>query len=577
MKRFLLLFSLLHIFKLATSQIYITNVTIIDVEHKQLMPNQTVFIKDDIIAKIQSSRKSDIYKNATIINGQGKFLLPGLIDSHVHFFQSGGLFTRPDIIDLRKCTSYEDEIEWVHVNMEDFLRRYLQTGITTVIDPGSTFRFLEQRNSFLNKAYSPTIFMSGPLITTYEPNVYKGLKNDEPFNLITNVDEARASVQRQIPFNPDFIKIWFITGPKKSVQDSVTKFLPFVKAAIDEAHKNNLRVAIHATERIAAEQAVMNGCDYLVHSVEDEIISQDFINLLLKNKVTICPTLIVNDNYIKTYLQDNSFDSYELSHSNPFPLGSLSALKYLSDTTLFNKYNNKRSRMISYLSHKDSIMHVNLKKMTDAGVIIATGTDAGNIGTLHATSYYNELKAMKESGMNNFSILQASTLNGAKAVGKENEFGSIKIGKKANLILLNENPIDDLENLKMINLIINKGVIIKPDTLVPESPVQLVQRQLNAYNKGNIDAFLDTYSDDIELYTFPDSLTSKGKDAMRKGYEAFFKKFPDLHCEIKNRIIYGNTIIDEEYVTGTRKPFSSVAIYYVENGKIKKVHFLKKK
>ena len=84
---------------------------------------------------------------------------------------------------------------------------------------------------------------------------------------------------------------------------------------------------------------------------------------------------------------------------------------------------------------EEKMMLTNLKLLSDAGVIIATGTDAGNIGTLHATSYQAELKMMQESGMTNWQILTASTLNPAKILDKQKEFGSITKGKKANIII----------------------------------------------------------------------------------------------------------------------------------------------
>ncbi|RYF96761.1 MAG: amidohydrolase, partial [Chitinophagaceae bacterium] len=217
---------------------------------------------------------------------------------------------------------------------------------------------------------------------------------------------------------------------------------------------------------------------------------------------------------------------------------------------------------------------INLKKLSDAGVLIATGTDAGNIGTLHASSYLGELQTMKLSGMSNWQILQASTINGAKVVGKETEFGSITAGKKANLVLLDANPVDSLENITRINRVINRGVVFLPDSIVQETPVQLVQRQLNAYNARNIEAFLDTYADDVELYDFPDKLIAKGKDSMRVNYAGMFNDLPDLHCEILNRIVQGNTIIDRERVRVRGKFLEAVAVYKVENGKIKKVWFI---
>ena len=108
-----------------------------------------------------------------------------------------------------------------------------------------------------------------------------------------------------------------------------------------------------------------------------------------------------------------------------------------------------------------------------------------------------------------------------------------------------------------------------------ESPVHIVQQQLDAYNLRDLDAFMDTYSETIELYNFPDQLIGKGKEAMRKNYGAFFESTPDLHCEIKNRIVIGNKVIDEEYITANGSNFSAVAIYEIENGKIAKVTFLR--
>ena len=215
-----------------------------------------------------------------------------------------------------------------------------------------------------------------------------------------------------------------------------------------------------------------------------------------------------------------------------------------------------------------------LKKLADAGVLIATGTDAGNIGTLHASSYLSELKAMKNSGMSNWQILQASTINGAKILDKENEFGTIAIGKKANLILLNANPVENIENITTINKVINKGTVIDPDTLIKESPSALAQRQLNAYNFRNINAFLEPYAEDVEIYMYPNKLLYKGKDTMRKEYSKMFENIPNLHCELKERIVQGNIVIDKERVQFGDKIIEAVAIYHIEDKKIKKVYFI---
>lgn len=124
--KYLLVLSLFIFSNLIFSQTYITNVTIVDVEQQKLNPNQTVVVTDDLITNIQNHKNKKLPKDAIVIDGTGKYLIPGLIDSHIHFFQNGGLYTRPDAIDLRKHKSYEQEIAYAKTDMENKLRRYLQ-------------------------------------------------------------------------------------------------------------------------------------------------------------------------------------------------------------------------------------------------------------------------------------------------------------------------------------------------------------------------------------------------------------------------------------------------------------------
>ncbi len=559
------------------SKIIITHVTLVDVEKKQLLPNTTVTVSGKLISSVQPDNKANIPAGATIIDGKGKYLVPGMTDAHIHFFQSGGLYARPDAIDLRKHKPYEKEIKWTQNNMTDVLKRYIQNGITNVVDVGASLNFLSLREKFRNKTYAPAVHMTGPLLTSYEPSVFKELHNDEPFNLVKTEEEGRKMVQEQLPYKPDFIKIWYILEDRKNPETSARKFYPTVKAIIEEAHKNNLKVAVHATERITAQYAVEAGCDFLVHSVDDEIISDEFIKQLKTKNTILCPTLIVYGNYRKTFGQELDFSTYDILHSNPEQLGSLYDLKHLPEKSMTDAYKSSiRTSKQSYL-RTDSISLVNLKKLSDAGIRIAAGTDAGNIGTMHGTSLVDELEKMKQSGMNNWQILQSATINPSYILNKEKETGSIKAGKIADMFLVDSNPVESLSNLEKISLVINKGFAIAPDTLIQETPVSIVQKQLNAYNARNLDAFMETYHDDVELYDFPGTLLCKGKEQMRKQYE-FLNQVPNLHCEIKSRIIQGNIIIDQESVTGFgSKPLEATAVYHVENNKIKKVYFISNK
>ena len=572
--RFILLTTALFLFQQLPAQLLIKNTNVIDVEQKKILAGYSVLIVDGKIAQVDKDKNfKQLPEGTTIIDGTGKYLSPGFTDAHVHFFQSGGLYARPDAIDLRKYRPYAEEIKWTHGHMEDLLRRYLSAGITSVIDVGASNNFLTQKDTFANKPWSPLVRMTGALLTTYVPAPFKNLGDDSPFTEMLTEENTRKAVRDQLPLNTDFIKIWYIvTDP--DVEKGARKNLPLVQAAIDEAHKNNKRVAVHATERITAQLAVEAGADFLVHSVDDEIISDAFVQLLKQKKTVLCPTLVVMGHYGKVLGDHYHFSTDELNLANPETIGSVLDYPW-PDTSLAKIYIKGMESPLQAAKEKtaDSIMTMNLQKLVNGGVTIATGTDAGNTGTQHASSYFIELNAMQNAGMNNWQLLEASTINGAKALGQEKEWGSIAKNKMANLVLLWANPLDSIANWRKISQVIVKGVVHLPETLVNPSPEYLVQQQLNAYNAHDLDAFLEPYAEDVELYEFPGKLIMKGKDAMRKDYE-FLTKVPKLYCKVQKRIIQGNMVIDHEEVSGFGpKPLYAVAIYIIEFGKITKVYF----
>ncbi|MDV3926808.1 amidohydrolase [Elizabethkingia anophelis] len=561
------------------SQTFIKNVTIVDVVNKKLIPTQTVVINKDVITDLQKAGRKTFPSNAIIIDGTGKYLMPGMTDAHVHFFQSGGLYTRPDALDLRKYVPYNKEIEMGHQNMEALLKRYLMVGITSVVDVGATYNFLKLRDSLSGNKLLPSVYMTGPLLTTYEPQVFMGLKNDEPFRLVSTIEDAKKAINEQLPHRPDFIKIWYIVSlGKEGVEAAARKYEPLIKEIIQEAHKNKLKVAVHATERIAAQIAVQNGCDFLVHDIEDEVVSDSFVQLLKSGKVILSPTLTVMDNYYNTFGQKINYNTYDLKSSDPLAIGSIYDIKHLSNSVIpVIKQRFDQPQMKIRISRTDSIRKVNLKKLADGGVTIAAGTDAGNIGTQHASSFQNELKAMQQSGLSIWQVLQSATINPAMILDKEMISGNIAKGKVADMILLNADPTKSLENLTAINKIFKNGNVLDPESLVSKTPELLVQQQLNAYNARNIEAFLEPYSDDVEIYFFPNTLISKGKDAMRKSYTDMFAKMPNLHCELKGRIIQGNIVIDRESVSGmiSNTKVEATAVYEIKNHKIIKVYFIR--
>jgi len=143
-----LLFAVLSCFLLTQDtdcqDLIIENVNLVDVELGVLYPNQSLSVKDGLILEIQENSTRDF---KTKIDGSGLYLMPGLIDAHIHLFQSGGLYARPDMLDLRHVRPYSEEVALYKSNAEDLLQRYLSAGITTVIDAGGPMHNFDLRDS----------------------------------------------------------------------------------------------------------------------------------------------------------------------------------------------------------------------------------------------------------------------------------------------------------------------------------------------------------------------------------------------------------------------------------------------
>src|SRR6187397_170607 len=133
----------------------------------KIVQNAVLVINGDKIESVASRKESGVPVGSRWVKCDGKFILPGYIDTHVHFFQSGDLFTRPDVVDLTSVRSYADEHAWIERNLRDTFARYLRCGITSVVDVGGpiwNFRVRELAEESTVKA--PRIAAAGPLISS---------------------------------------------------------------------------------------------------------------------------------------------------------------------------------------------------------------------------------------------------------------------------------------------------------------------------------------------------------------------------------------------------------------------------
>lgn len=138
--------------------------------------------------------------------------------------------------------------------------------------------------------------------------------------------------------------------------------------------------------------------------------------------------------------------------------------------------------------------------------------------------------------------------------------------------------VDGREGHQVAIYQIENGLIASMTFIFPDGPLtdaeSIVQEQLKAYNDRDIEAFSETYAQDVELYQFPKKLNLKGVSKLKQQYSSFFESTPDLNCEIVNRIVIGNKVIDYESVTVNGNLVRAIAIYEVKNGEITKVTFI---
>jgi imidazolonepropionase-like amidohydrolase len=457
--------SLLCALTIHAEKIVLTGGTLIRPSNNQILPDATILIDNDRIANVAAPPdKLDIPKDARVVDCKGKFILPGYIDTHVHFFQSGDLFTRPDAVDLTKVRSYADEIAWVKKNLPDALTRYLRSGITSVVDIGGPFWNFEVRKIANSTAKAPRVAVAGPLISSVSrPQLDLG---DPPIVQINTPEEAREFVRKLAPQNPDFVKIWYVVDKDHPVES----FRPIVRATVGESHSHKLRVAVHATELETARAAVEEGADVLVHSVIDKEVDDRFVQLLKEKHIILTPTLVVFERYGRTFANKLNLTPEEKAWGNPEVIATLDVTKLPPDqvperikTALADP-----DKVLDRIKQTYAVALKNLKTLQDAGITIAAGTDAGNIGTIHGPALFREFQLMKEAGLTPMQILQCTTANAAKFFGGETgaHIGSIEKGNFADLVILKSNPIDDIAHTSDIDSVMKSGIIYPADSIL---------------------------------------------------------------------------------------------------------------
>src|SRR5437764_1326809 len=431
----------------------LTGATLVDGRGGAPVANANVILRDGKIDCAGTATQCPVPERVDLTDVRGMWIAPGLIDAHVHFSQTGWADGRPDAIDVRKTHPYEQTEAELKAMPERYGRSYLCSGVTAVWDVGGYPWTLTLHDRFENNTQVPHVVAAGPLLSTLDH--WLNLPAERQFIVLNSEDAGRGGVRYLAAHGSKAIKVWWIVSKDLPVDKSE----PWVTAAADEAHKHDLPLIVHATGLAEAKGALRSGANVLVHSVEDLPVDREFIDLLKKNHAILIPTLTVLDGYIRMFR--GVVDRKAPPIDDPNGCVDPATRARVAETATVDASLVPADRMAAREQRAERFTKVtreNLKTLIDAGVPIATGTDAGNPLTLHGPAIYAEMEAMQASGMTPMQVIVSSTAIAARAMGLDKQIGTIEKGKDADLVVVSAAATKDVAAFRKLRYVVRSGV-----------------------------------------------------------------------------------------------------------------------
>jgi hypothetical protein len=439
---FLLFFILLHLF--CNAQYYLKHINIIDIENGNVKKDQTVCVEGKRIKSISSGiLKDNIYP---VYDCTGKFLIPGLWDMHIH--DGGDSATRFEYIPL-----------------------FLANGVTGVRDMWGSEEMLKLRDDIKDEKFvGPRMIVGSPIIDGVNPFYKRSLS-------AKTEREGRDYVDSLSDAGYDFIKIYnFLREPVYlAIADECKKkriplggHLPIeigLEEALDAGQRSfehNLNINRYLTGR---EKELLiwshhyldtigfaHNIKFIIHnepldiSQKDFFLSDSIMHKMIENRVAIVPTLIA--------AQGKSVKVEELAKRTK-------GLEYLSQDIVDSWMQTPTSLPIQFEQTRGEAA----KFLINKGILILAGTDVNNPFCVPGFGLQQELINLHNAGLSNLQVLQTATINPAKFLYREKELGTVAVGKLADLLILDDNPLLDISNTQKIYAVIVNGKYLSKSDL----------------------------------------------------------------------------------------------------------------
>lgn len=431
--------------------------TLFDGTGSEPIENSLVIINDQRIDCVGTETDCEIPSEAEIIDLSGKFITPGLIDAHVHFFQTGFFDSRPDALDITDTYPFPEVAAYQKLHPQRYYDAYLCSGITGVYDVGGMSWSIDFQKQAEQNPNAPHVAAAGPLITPVEGAPFD-LPSDKVLVTLDSKEAGVKTVQYLSELGSTGIKFWTF-----SLDDD---YRELVQATADEIHNRGNQMIAHATTLDQAKLALRNRTKLLVHSVDDKIVDDEFITLAREYGTFYNPTLIVSSGYTRAYRAVAGIEPLEIDDPKRCVDQKTrelieSASQFGNHSRFTNSFEQRLENFDPEANRYSEVMAQNLMKVYNAGIPIVVGTDAGNPGTLHGISIFDEMEAMQNVGIPAEDIIVMATQNGAKVMQRFDNFGTLEKGKVADLVILNEDPSVDISNMRSRTHVMIKGKLIE--------------------------------------------------------------------------------------------------------------------
>ena len=387
----------------------LTHATVIDGTGAAPQPDMSIVMENGRIRELGPSSKITLPAGAGVIDVSGKFVVPGIINAHGH----------------------------VAEKREPQLRQYALYGVTTTtnmgFDPDDIAGFkAEQQRGNLRGARILTVkyrFMSAPF---------------KPGSEYKTPEEARAKVDEIVAQGADFIKVWI-----DSQNGKLVKLTPeFCAAVMDQARKHGKITMAHVYEYADAKMIVDAGVNILAHNVRDREMDADFVATLKRRNISVI-SILAREEGMFVYGEAPAWidDPFFRKGLSPERLAILKTKKPEEQAKDPELARNKRAFEID---------KINLKKLSDAGVRIALGTDSGGAADrffIQGFFEHRQMELMAQAGLKPMQLIQAFSKGASETLGIDKEFGTLAKGKAADLLVLEKNPLDTIGNMRTIQTV----------------------------------------------------------------------------------------------------------------------------